>query len=654
MKKILKSITFFLLFAVFIFSLAACSGEPGAKGDQGEQGIQGEQGSAGEDGTDGLSAYQLYCKYYPGYTGTEREWVDDLAAGLLGAEHTITFEAQGGTAVEAKKVAHRNAIAAETSRDGYVFLGWFTDQACKTPATAATEDATVYAGWERTDVYALTEAAALFTGFRGSEGSKGISDAKSPVSADDIELDWSVKLSTGWFSSMGFPIEAGDYLYYTVSNKLHRLDKETGESVASVQMSGNVGFFSSIAYGDGKIFVPLGGGIIQAFDEQTLRPLWITETPKDAEGNALVSQQALSPVTYHDGYIYNGITHGSASTGAYFCVSTEDEDPSRTDEVKEFTWCYVPEETGGFYWSEGVVAGNCIAFAGEAGILYTHSLTGDERNADGSVKFIDSLVIPSSEESVGAAEAVRSSLCYDEATGRIFVATKGGNIHSVEVSEDGTIDETSVQTTFLASDITSSPVVYRGRVYVGGGGISSTAGITVLDAETLKIIYQYNDLLTQSSPVLTTAYATEENNYTVYVYFLKYDYTYNSQDNSDGLYVLKDYQGNTQANVTKLMDSPNQNYNSSSAMVSVDGAIYYKNDSGYLSRFSTESDNLFTAADTENAIALLPETVQTRAEEIAVIRAKYRYDGLSAEEQAKVSAAAAEKLLALYAAVLIR
>ena len=112
---------------------------------------------------------------------------------------------------------------------------------------------------------------------------------------------------------------------------------------------------------------------------------------------------------------------------------------------------------------------------------------------------------------------MRSSLCYDETTGRILVATKGGNIHSVKVGKDGTIDETSVQTTFLASDITSSPAVYRGRVYVGGGGISSTAGITVLDAETLKIIYQYNGILTQSSPVLTTAYATAENNYTVYV-----------------------------------------------------------------------------------------------------------------------------------------
>ena len=86
-------------------------------------------------------------------------------------------------------------------------------------------------------------------------------------------------------------------------------------------------------------------------------------------------------------------------------------------------------------------------------------------------------------------------------------------------------------------------------------------------------------------------------------------------------------------------------------MVSVDGSIYYKNDSGYLSRFSTVSDNSFTSADVENAVALLPETLQTRAEEIAAIRAKYRYDSLSAEEQAKVSAAAAEKLLALYAAV---
>ena len=46
------------------------------------QGPPGESGS----GEPGLSAYELYIKYNPEYTGTEKEWIDDLVNGRLGVE----------------------------------------------------------------------------------------------------------------------------------------------------------------------------------------------------------------------------------------------------------------------------------------------------------------------------------------------------------------------------------------------------------------------------------------------------------------------------------------------------------------------------------------------------------------------------------------
>lgn len=636
MNKFVKITLTLLLCIAIVFSVTACNGTQGPQGAQGEKGEQGIPGINGEDGIDGengLSAYELYLKYYPEYKGTEKEWVDDLAAGLLGKMHTVTFDTQGGNTIESKQVAHRTAISLEQPiKEGFIFTGWYEDAQCSTPCSSIIlKDTTVYAGWvDDKDSEVFFRDYIYGTGFRGAAASKGISDAKTPISADDVQCDWTAKLSSGWMSSPGFPIEVGNYIYIAVSSQLKRIDKTSGEILNSVAMNGSIGFFSSIAYGDGKIFVTLGGGIIQAFDETTMESVWITETPKDKDGNPLKSQQALSPITYHNGYIYNGITYGNASTGAFFCVSTKDEDPSKTDEIKDFTWCYVPETLGGFYWSEGAIVGDCIVFAGEAGILYTHSLTGDERNEDGSVKFIDSFALPSSEQSGSDTESVRSSLCYDETTGRVLITTKAGNIHSIKVGKDGQIDESSVKTTFIQTDITSSPIVYRGRVYVGSGGILAAAGITVLDAETLEIIYDNKELHTQSSLVLSTAYATAENNYTVYIYFVSYE-------RPDSLYVMKDWQGNQQAEITKLMDTPQGEYNSSSVLIGEDGAIYYKNDSGNLFRISTVSDNTFTAEDVENAIALLPDTLTTQLDKVALIRAKYRFNQLSETEQGKVS-----------------
>lgn len=55
------------------------TGTDGNQGPQGEQGIQGEQGPQGEQGNDGLSAFEIFKKYYPGYTGTEEEWIYAIA-----------------------------------------------------------------------------------------------------------------------------------------------------------------------------------------------------------------------------------------------------------------------------------------------------------------------------------------------------------------------------------------------------------------------------------------------------------------------------------------------------------------------------------------------------------------------------------------------
>ena len=68
------------------------------------------------------------------------------------ATWTVTFDAQGGSAVAAQSVL-KNTAAAEPDppeKDGYSFSGWYLEPACKTAwdfSLPVTGDMTLYAGW---------------------------------------------------------------------------------------------------------------------------------------------------------------------------------------------------------------------------------------------------------------------------------------------------------------------------------------------------------------------------------------------------------------------------------------------------------------------------------------------------------------------------
>lgn len=125
-----KKVLLFFVLALFLFSLSACEGAVGPEGPAGptgpagpagpagEDGVDGEQGPAGpvgpqgptgpagEDGVDGeqgpvgpegpqgeqgLSAYDIYLINYPGYEGTEAEWIQALATDELVVTLTVMY-----------------------------------------------------------------------------------------------------------------------------------------------------------------------------------------------------------------------------------------------------------------------------------------------------------------------------------------------------------------------------------------------------------------------------------------------------------------------------------------------------------------------------------------------------------------------------------
>lgn len=444
--------------------------------------------------------------------------------------------------------------------------------------------------------------------FRGETLNPGVTDSKTPRTSAEVEEKWAVKIGSGW--NYSDPIVVGPYVYITDSSNIKKLDRETGDILVEQPLAERIGFFSRMAYGEGKLFIPVGSGRIQCVDADTLESLWITEQTPSA-----MYLQAISPVVYHNGYVYMGTTNGSASEGMFYAVSAEDKDTSIGTEIQAYTWVHNPENgPKGYYWSGGAIAGNNIIFGGENGQIVSRSLTSDV--------IVDTIEIN---------EAIRSSIHYDRNLGRIYISTKAGNIHSVKVNGDGTFDKASLITKKIGSDITSSPVTYNGRVYVGGGGITSGAGFSVLDANTLEIIYQINGIASQSSPILTTAYATAENNYTVYMYLFNYS-------NPDKVYVIKDFAGNTEPSYEVLITPSKPQYNSSSAAIDEDGSIYFKNDSGNVFKFINSVNGTFGVEDVIDLINKLPNVEAiTLNDEITIKDALARYNDLSEENKVKVT-----------------
>ena len=76
----------------------------------------------------------------------------DLSEANLPAKYNVTFDTNGGSAVVAQSVeSGQKATKPEApTRDGFDFVGWYTDSALTTPFdfnTAITKDTTIYAKW---------------------------------------------------------------------------------------------------------------------------------------------------------------------------------------------------------------------------------------------------------------------------------------------------------------------------------------------------------------------------------------------------------------------------------------------------------------------------------------------------------------------------
>ena len=422
---------------------------------------------------------------------------------------------------------------------------------------------------------------AQWPSFRGNDENMAITKAATPTSADNSELLWATKLGTGWAAAPRSPIMVDGYIYTQVGTRILKLDQATGELVAEGKAAAASGFgIVAYTYGDGMLFVAENGGIVQAFNAETLESLWIYRDPLKGQDNC--------SVTYADGYAYVGFWNSETKNANFVCLTADDEDPSKTDEAKPALWTYT--QMGGFYWAGAYVHGDYVLVGTDDGSRqgnYTPTanlLVFNRYNG----KLVDS--------KTGYVGDIRSNVSYDADSDRVYFTSKGGYLYSEKIDwTTGEILEES-QSVALGGMSTSTPVVYNGRAYVGVAGTSQfgeNAGhnVSVIDLDTWTVAYRaYLNGYPQTSGLVSTA--QDADGY-VYVYFCA-NYT------PGGIFVVKDKPGVTEvlngtekngkmyAPLVFNPESPLSQYCLGSPIADDYGTLYYKNDSGYIMAVSSK------------------------------------------------------------------
>lgn len=392
----------------------------------------------------------------------------------------------------------------------------------------------------------FTSVDAYWPIFRGNDSNMAIVDTKLPITANSTKLAWNKKFGTGWSDAPSVQIIADNSLVVMCNTKIYKLSLDDGKILAQGDMTTtpNWGYTAPI-YAEGLIICPLSNGTIQAFNAKTLESVWVYQD--------MLKGQSITPIAYSDGYIYTGFYTGTTN-GNFVCISLADEDPASTNETKLATWKVTNK--GGYYWSGAGVVGDYVVFGSEQDA---------EKNGHLFVvnKYTGNIV-----EKVAIPNNIRSTIAYDSSTSKIYFTTQGSRLYSANIDKS-TGKLSNIRYTDIANASVSTPIVYKGRIYV-----YTDAKFFVVDDSTMDVIFSVSGTgIAKASPILSTAYESDG--------YLCFYNTYNSSPG--GIRMVKVKTDAKSADDAEVIDIYNadgfKQYCICSLICSEDGTIYYKNDS---------------------------------------------------------------------------
>lgn len=431
--------------------------------------------------------------------------------------------------------------------------------------------------------------------FRGNAENNAIVNAPLPTAPENAALYWATKNGTGWSNAPSSPLIVNDNVVFLAGTTIYAVDAVTGETVADGKLSGSSSYnIVPPTYADGKIFVGLSAGRIEAIDAETLESLWVYKcgqisatTGDNVDGQPVSGGQPNCPIVYKNGYVYTGFWNGETKNACYVCVPVTSNIDSTTG-FQKAKWEY--SHTGGFYWTGGYATDDYLIVGSDDG----HA---EKDVSDTAVLYsFDPLTGEVIDKVEGLKGDIRTSTCYDN--GWIYFGSRGEMFYGVKVNADGTFDDSTLFGIDMGGMVTSTPVVYNGRAYVGVCGESAFGEnalhrISVVDLSTKQEVYSVRTGgYPQTSGLLTTAY--EEKDGYVYVYF--------SENYTPGkLRVIRDKAGQTKAEYLNpaekgtILFTPGGDqaqYCICSLICDEYGVMYFKNDSCYVMALGPTIDKI--------------------------------------------------------------
>lgn len=346
--------------------------------------------------------------------------------------------------------------------------------------------------------------------FQKDEVNIGRTGDSAPITAPDETVSWNHHTANASYSGIDtVPIVVGDYVYALAANadnsylyKYYKNGSSAGWTNDRSVALGSGGYQNSVpAYGEGKIFVlNSDDGDLYAVNADTGDECW----------NVSVTVRQLScPITYYNDSNVGRLFFGDCQGGTfYYCYYANNG-----------TEAWSRSASGENYWAGAAVIGDYIVFGNDNAVvrsLYLNNGTGG-----------DSLDLQPNEE---GQQEIRSSISWNATNatyGHIFFTYKSSDpkIGRVwKIGFDKTTGDIVGSDKQSSNDIrysTSTPAVYKGRVYAGGGNFTETEKhqLHCLNESNLSQEFWYVDVngAVQSSPVISTWYDNGTNN-EIYIY----------------------------------------------------------------------------------------------------------------------------------------
>ena len=375
----------------------------------------------------------------------------------------------------------------------------------------------------------------------------------APTSSSNTALAWKKNYGNNNYSEI---LTLGDSIYFASSllnpdwtaqpAVLHRLNAKTGEETASLQLFSAIDSTCRPVYTDGVIVVPLANGRLQGISATEMKTLWVSNAIAAGDMN-------MSTVTAANGMVFTGTTSNwNATKGTFFGINAITGD---------CVWANKSEDAG-YYWAGACKVGNVLVYGDNAGWLKAvDPATG---------KVVSQLKLSS---------AIRSTVVSNEAGTTVYMTTNDGTLHVLSVAIDGSLSEQNVVLDSTKALCTSTPTLFEGNLYVGGGVYGSKGYFSVIDASTLQVKSTIEvPYYVQSTPLVAKAVDGK-----TYAYF-----TCNGTEtdenkiptNGGGAWVHC-LESNT---ATKLFEATGDmaNWCTKSIVMGPDGTLYWTNDSGTL------------------------------------------------------------------------